>query len=187
MGGKHRNWLIALSLPALAYWWATNTEKYLLTADLFEFSRLGQMFLSGSLLAFLWPYWKDRAVFFGFVGVALMVILEYALPFNSFLNTIALAAATIGLGSSSLFAKFGKGGDGSYGMYICAWPIQQFCIMYIHDFWASMLVAFVLTASAGYLTWHLYERRCMQQVDRLALLFHNWADGLFARYRLGKT
>ncbi len=186
--GKYRNWLIASMLLVLAYPWATNTHIYVLGGDIFELSRLGQMFLSGSLMAFLWPHWKNHAVLFGLVGIAFLIGLEYALPFKSFLNSMALAGATIGLGSSGLFAKFAKGGDGSYGIYICAWPIQQCCIMSIANsstsgdeqskFWLSMAVAFALTTAAGYLTWHLYEARCMRRVTPLAALLHRWADRL---------
>ncbi len=65
-----------------------------------------------------------------------------------------MAAAVIGLGSSHAMAWFAKGGDASYGMYVYAWPVQQFALLLIGSFWLSMLVAFVVTTAIGYATWH---------------------------------
>jgi peptidoglycan/LPS O-acetylase OafA/YrhL len=174
--GRYRGWVLALSLPLLMYHWATETQyHYVLGVDLYEYSRLGQIFLTGSLLGYLWKYWQNYAVPLGFVGVGLCLLLEAVVPFNSFLNAIALGLAVIGLGSSSVMSWFAKGGDGSYGMYIYAWPIQQFSILLIPAFWPSMIVAFLATAAVGYTTWHLFEKRCMAQVSRMAA----WLRALF--------
>ena len=58
-------------------------------------------------------------------------------------------------------AWFSKGGDASYGMYVFAWPVQQFVLLLVAPFWLSLLVAFLVTAALGYATWHAYERRLM--------------------------
>jgi peptidoglycan/LPS O-acetylase OafA/YrhL len=177
--GRFRGWIFAAALPLLMYHWATDTKPhYILYTDLFEYSRLGQIFLSGALLGYLWKYWERFAVPLGFAGLALCFAFEALIPFNSFLNALALGLAIIGLGSSSVMSWFSKGGDGSYGMYIYAWPIQQFSIMLIPAFWPSMLVAFLATTAIGYTTWHLFEKRCMGQVSRMAA----WLRGLFQKY-----
>ena len=51
------------------------------------------------------------------------------LPIDTALHSLALAACIIGLGSSSTMAWFGRGGDASYGMYVFAWPVQQFVLL----------------------------------------------------------
>jgi peptidoglycan/LPS O-acetylase OafA/YrhL len=58
-------------------------------------------------------------------------------------------------------AWFAKGGDASYGIYIFAWPLQQFSLLLIDSFWLSMLAAFAATTALGYATWHLFEKRAM--------------------------
>jgi peptidoglycan/LPS O-acetylase OafA/YrhL len=161
-------WLLAAALPVLVYPWITETHRYIAGVDIFEYSRLGQMFLSGALLGCLWNYWKDYAVPVGIAAFIVGLAVNAAVPFNSFVDAIAVAAATIGLGSSRLMSWFSRGGDGSYGMYIYAWPIQQFSIMYIDNFWLSMVVAAAATIAVGYTTWHLFEKRCMTHVADFA-------------------
>ena len=83
------------------------------------------------------------------------------MPVDTILVSLALAAAVIGLGSSKAMAWFSKGGDASYGMYVFAWPVQQFAHLLIGSFWLSMLVAFLVTTAIGYGTWHGFEKRAM--------------------------
>ncbi len=86
----------------------------------------------------------------------------------------ALFATTgnqIPLLSSPKMAWFSRGGDPSYGMYIFAWPVQQYCTLLIGNFWISMLVAFLVTTALGYCTWHGFERRFLANVERLAARF----------------
>jgi peptidoglycan/LPS O-acetylase OafA/YrhL len=174
--GRYRGWVLAVCLPLLVYFWATETgQRHILTFVPYEYSRLGQIFLSGALLGYLWKYWQNYAIPLGVAGLLLCFALEALVPFNSFLNALALGLAVIGLGSSSLMSWFSKGGDGSYGMYIYAWPIQQFSILLIPAFWPSMLVAFLATVAVGYTTWHLFEKRCMAQVGRMA----DWLRGIW--------
>jgi peptidoglycan/LPS O-acetylase OafA/YrhL len=82
----------------------------------------------------------------------------------------AFAAFSIKLPLVSLptFSRFGKWGDPSYGMYIMAWPVQQFTTTIVHDFWFGMLVSFVLTTALGYATWHGFEKGALRKVDLLA-------------------
>ena len=182
-GGRYRGWVLAIALPLLIYHWMMNKNQYILGIDLFEYSRLGQIFLSGALLGYLWKYWKNYAVPVGFAGLVLCFVLELVVPFNSFMNALTLGAAVIGLGSSSALAWFSKGGDSSYGMYIYAWPVQQFSILYIASFWGSMLVAFIATVMIGYTTWHSFEKRCMQQVPRFSEFLRRGFNGLTGVFR----
>ena len=74
--------------------------------------------------------------------------------------------------SSKRMAWFSRWGDPSYGMYIFAWPVQQFCSLLISNFWVSLATAFLLTTTLGYCTWHGFEKRALAKVETLT----RWLD-----------
>lgn len=129
--------------------------------DSFQFSRLGSYFLCGSILAFGWNHLQNHAIRLGAAGLIAVFLLRCLIPTDTIFQSLALAGAVIGLGSSKVMAWFSRGGDASYGMYIFAWPVQQFSLLLINSFWASLLVAFLITTALGYATWHIFERRIM--------------------------
>lgn len=133
-----------------------------------EFFRLASYFLSGAVIAVVWPWIKPRAVALGVAGLVILFVVRQIEPADTILNSLALATATIGFGSSRAFAWFAKGGDASYGIYVLAWPVQQFSLLLIGGFWPSMLVAFAVTTALGYATWHGFEKRAIA-------LPHRWA------------
>ena len=137
----------------------------------FELFRLGSYFMSGAMLAVLWPWIGRHAVAVGAAGLIAAFALRNLLSIDTALHSLALAAAVVGLGSSRVMAWFSRGGDASYGMYVFAWPIQQFVLLLVAPFWLSLLVAFLATAALGYATWHAYERRLMAYPKRLAERF----------------
>ena len=163
-------WIVAVTLLVTTAWAA---EPWLDDFDLgplesFELFRLGSYFMSGAVLAVLWRWIGGHAVAIGATGLITALALRNLLPIDTVLHSLALAAAVVGLGSSSLMAWFSRGGDASYGMYVFAWPVQQFVLLLIAPFWLSLLVAFLATAALGYATWHAYERRLMAYPKRLA-------------------
>jgi len=134
----------------------------------FELFRLGSYFMSGALLAVVWRWIGGHAVAIGAVGLVAALVVRNLLPIDTVLHSLALAACVVGLGSSSAMAWFSKGGDASYGMYVFAWPVQQFVLLAIASFWLSLLVAFLVTAAIGYATWHAFEKRAMAYPRRFA-------------------
>jgi peptidoglycan/LPS O-acetylase OafA/YrhL len=62
-------------------------------------------------------------------------------------------------------------GDLSYGMYIFAFPVQQWLAQTVsgHEspFGLTLLMAFVLTASLSYVSWHLIEKRALRFKPRV--------------------
>ena len=138
------------------------------TLESFEFFRLGSYFMSGALLAVVWRWIGRHAIAVGAAGLLAGFAVRNLLPIDTALHSLALAACIIGLGSSSTMAWFGRGGDASYGMYVFAWPVQQFVLLMIASFWLSLLVAFLVTTAIGYATWHAFERRMMSYPKRLA-------------------
>jgi peptidoglycan/LPS O-acetylase OafA/YrhL len=140
----------------------------------FDFARLASYFLAGAAVAVVWPWMKRHAVAYGGVALVALVAVRSLIPIDTLLSSLALAVATIGLGSSRALAWFARGGDASYGIYVFAWPIQQFSLLLIASFWGSMLAAFVVTAALGYATWHGFEKRAIA-------LPHRWAKRRRAR------
>lgn len=136
--------------------------------EAFEFFRLGSYFLSGAVLAVVWPWIGRHAIAIGIAGLVAVVAVRNLLAVDTVLNSLALAACVVGLGSSSVMAWFSRGGDASYGMYVFGWPVQQFALLTVAPFWPSLLVAFLVTTAIGYATWHGFERRLMLLPKRLA-------------------
>jgi peptidoglycan/LPS O-acetylase OafA/YrhL len=134
----------------------------------FELFRLGSYFMSGAVLAVVWPLIGRYAVAIGAAGLIAGLVIRNLLAFDTLLHSLALAACVIGLGSSRAMAWFSRGGDASYGMYVFAWPVQQFVLLLVAPFWLSLPVAFLLTAALGYATWHTFEKRAMAYPRRLA-------------------
>jgi peptidoglycan/LPS O-acetylase OafA/YrhL len=134
----------------------------------FEFFRLGSYFMSGALLAVLWPWMSRYAVVIGVVGLVAGFALRSLLAIDTPLHSLALAACVVGLGSSGAMAWFSRGGDASYGMYVFGWPVQQFILLLIAPFWLSLFVAFGVATVIGYATWHAFERRLTTYPRRLA-------------------
>ncbi len=129
---------------------------------------LGSFFLSGAVLAVFWPQIGKHALAIGAAGLIGIFLIRNLLPVDTILLSLAFAAATIGLGSSRTMAWFSKGGDASYGIYVFAWPVQQFSLLLVGAFWPSLLAAFLATAALGYATWHTFEKRVMSYPDRIA-------------------
>lgn len=138
------------------------------SSDLFK---LGSFFLSGAALAVFWPHIGRHALAIGVTGLIGIAVVRQLLPIDTILQSLAVAAATIGLGSSRVMAWFSKGGDASYGMYVFAWPVQQFSLLLIEPFWLSMLAAFLTTTALGYATWHTFEKQALAYPNHFARMF----------------
>jgi len=164
-GGRRRSGLfIVLGAIILSIiWGATPTigDMTLGPFDSFQFSRLGSFFLSGAILAICWSHIEKHAVTIGTAALIAIYLIHKMIPINTIFHSLALAAIVVGLGSSKSMAWFARGGDASYGMYIFAWPLQQFSLLLINSFWPSMILAFLATTALGYTTWHTFEKRAM--------------------------
>jgi peptidoglycan/LPS O-acetylase OafA/YrhL len=136
--------------------------------NLFDFFRLCAYFLSGSVLAIAWPWLERRAFAVGAAGLIAAFAARNLLPVDTLIVSLGVAAAVVGFGHSRAMAWFSKGGDASYGMYVFAWPVQQFAHLLIGSFWLSMLIAFLVTTAIGYGTWHGFEKRAMAYRKTLA-------------------
>jgi peptidoglycan/LPS O-acetylase OafA/YrhL len=174
LGGRRNGIVIVLGTLLLGVAWTATPiigEFDIGPLESSDFFKLGSFFLSGSALAVFWPYIGRHALAIGVVGLIGVALVRNLLPIDTLLQSLAVAAATIGLGSSRAMAWFSKGGDASYGMYVFAWPVQQFSLLLIEPFWLSMLAAFLATTALGYGTWHAFEKRALSYRDRFAQVF----------------
>lgn len=133
-----------------------------------ELFRLGSFFLSGAVLGLFWGRLEAHALALGVGGLIAVFLTRNLLPFDSILHSLALAASVAGLGSSRAMAWFARGGDASYGIYVFAWPVQQFSMLLIGSFWLSMFAAFAVTVAIGYATWHGFEKRALSRRAQFA-------------------
>ena len=162
--------IIASAVAISIAWTATSTgsEPEVGRFNASDFFRLAAYFFSGAALAVFWPYLRKHALAIGAAGLVGIVLVRNLVPVDTILVSLALTVAVIGLGSSKAMAWFAKGGDASYGMYVFAWPVQQFCHLLIGSFALSLMVAFAITVAIGYATWHGFEKRAMARRGQLA-------------------
>ena len=171
IGGRRSGLLVFIGalLLSLAWHFIPDNGGFVFgPIDTFQYSRLGSFFLSGAVLAVVWPRIQMHAVALGVVALLLVILLGNFLPSATIFRSLPVAAIVVGLGSSRRMGWFAKGGDASYGIYIFAWPLQQFSLLLIDSFWLSMLAAFVSTIALGYATWHLFEKRAMSSRNDFA-------------------
>jgi peptidoglycan/LPS O-acetylase OafA/YrhL len=64
----------------------------------------------------------------------------------------------------SALVRFGKFGDFSYGIYIYAFPTQQFFVWLRPElsWWQNCLLAYPVTLALSILSWHLIEKRALR-------------------------
>lgn len=171
LGGRRAGVCVILSALLIGLAWSATPiidEFKIGPLGSVDFFKLGSFFLSGAVLAIFWPHIRQHALAIGVAGLIGVFLIRNLLPVDTIFASLALAAAIVGLGSSNAMAWFSKGGDASYGMYVFAWPVQQFSHLLIGSFWLSLVVAFLITTAIGYCTWHGFEKRAMSYRGRMA-------------------
>ncbi len=166
-GARHRGAAVLLAAAGIGLAWSLSPrfgEFQIGPLESADLLRLGSCFLAGAALAVSWPLLGRRPLALGAAGLAAIVLVNLVpddVTVRPPLVAGALAAAIIGLGQARAMSWFSRGGDASYGIYVFAWPVQQFSLLLIGSFWPSLVAAFLVTAAIGYATWHGFERRAM--------------------------
>ena len=147
--------------------WSPNWLADRLTARVtsWEF-RVIPFFLAG-ILAYLWRYQLPRSGRWALASAAAIVALshvvsgEQSTPLTTLLTAAPIAYLVAFVGTSHLpLPRFLKG-DYSYGVYLWAFPVQQFVHMRGLDGgspWANTLLSVPIALLAGCASWHLVER-----------------------------
>lgn len=118
----------------------------------------GVAFTTGSLMSMTKKHWFRLRWHFAVISVVFLIIFQ-GRPEMSVLGTMSLAVLTIVIGVSFRDKLINGKFDISYGIYIYAFPIQQIVINRVtHQFWISMLLAFLFTFIAAYLSYRFVEK-----------------------------
>jgi peptidoglycan/LPS O-acetylase OafA/YrhL len=105
------------------------------------------------------------------LATALLSVLVPALGGNLVLIAPLLALALIrALYLPGPLTSFGRYGDFSYGLYIYAFPVQQWLVSMMPQQtpWQNFLMTFPLTLLLAVLSWYLVERPCLRLKSRPA-------------------
>ena len=103
------------------------------------------------------------------LGVAALAVLVPLLGGNLVLLAPMLALALLRLLQlPGPLTSFGRYGDFSYGLYIYAFPVQQWLVSLLPQQkpWENFLMAFPLTLLLAVLSWYLVERPCLRLKSR---------------------
>lgn len=124
--------------------------------------RLATYFLAGALIYLL----RDRIVYSHWLGASSVIALALTAATSTFqaFAGLPLAYLMMYLGVALPFASVGRRNDISYGMYIYAFPVQQFIALTIGpslSVWLFALVAVVTTVPFAWASWLLVERPAM--------------------------
>jgi len=154
---------VLATIFALA-WWIIPGDQFGTTLQTFN---LGVFFLGG---AAIYSFGLLRRITPAFLAVCVVVVVLAAAldgPQTKLLLWIFFPMVVLGLGAlpSALGKRVAAMGDISYGVYLWAFPIQQIVIAHLLGlvgFWASMLLAAIVTTALALASWHFIERPALR-------------------------
>jgi peptidoglycan/LPS O-acetylase OafA/YrhL len=118
---------------------------------------LGLMFCAGALLhAFPVRRWWLLAL-----SIIPLLWIVRSEPYLILLMIVPPLSIWIGTSSWPGIRSAGRYGDYSYGIYIYAFPIQQFCVLWLgahKPYWLLLSISLAITGLFAVLSWHLVEK-----------------------------
>lgn len=125
-------------------------------------TRLGTFFLAGMLLYFLGN--RIQLKWGSFLAAVALLTVSVVLDFDSWLAPIPYAFIVLWVGAK-LPIRLGTKNDISYGVYIWAWPVQQYLAILDTSAlgaWGSGVLALALTVPLAWGSWKLVEEPSMR-------------------------
>lgn len=156
----------AVFVAAVVFWcWRDAPLIVVYGTDIRNIFLTGIYFMIGACYA---KFGLER--FFSLSGVCVLLMATILLaPYASvskFLMWITLPYIVLsyGLSRSWLGTFVNKVGDCSYGVYIYAFPVQQFVLLKYPDisYGAYLFVTVLISLVLGYCSWHLIEKRVLK-------------------------
>jgi peptidoglycan/LPS O-acetylase OafA/YrhL len=130
-------------------------------------AELGLMFCAGVLLRTI-PLGKPLLL------IAIAGTLAFLLrsePFRVLLALLPLMTVLIGNASWPLLKRAGRYGDISYGLYIYAFPVQQFVVLWLGvgtSYWVLLTTSLIITTAFAVASWKFVEEPALALKDGLA-------------------
>ncbi len=124
---------------------------------------LGGFFVAGAVLAqFEFKKWNHLRIVA--ITAALILIAFYLGIYNDVKHVLfPLCIMSLGFIPIKFMQRFSNYGDGSYGIYIYAFPIQQILIYNFNlDLVEFIIYSIILSIIMGYISWHLVEKRALR-------------------------
>jgi peptidoglycan/LPS O-acetylase OafA/YrhL len=144
-------------------------------SELASSAGIAAFFFAGGLIYFI----QRRFQNFIRIDVALVVfvvgafVAHASLPGSKLIALISIPYLVIAFGelNTPILRRFGRFGDPSYGIYLWAFPIQQAILSSrVSDLplGVNIIVVLMLSALAGYASWHFAEKRAVALGQKLA-------------------
>lgn len=128
--------------------------------------QLSAFFLLGGAMAVLEPAWRSRTmVWYAVIGVAFAALWSVGWRHTAMLFALPLLIIHLGTLRTPVIHRAGRFGDPSYGIYLFAFPIQQWVILRLWPeagFWGTLLATAAITVALAYASWHLLEKKALR-------------------------
>jgi peptidoglycan/LPS O-acetylase OafA/YrhL len=130
-----------------------------------SFLRLFYLFYTGGAYYII----KDRVLLeykyliLALVAIVLSVSVSKDMYICTYITVVPYVVLFLAYVPSGQIRKYNEVGDYSYGMYIYAWPIQQFLVALFKGINAFQMfvLSFLITFVFAYISWHVVEKRCL--------------------------
>lgn len=137
------------------------------TSLILSFLRLGAFFAAGML----WYFLGDRIKLglWPFVLTLVLMCVLFATGVASWVGQLPFAFLLLWLGAR-LPIRLGSRNDISYGVYVWAFPVQQFVIVLGLAWlgpWGTALLSLLVTLPIGWASWRFVEKPCLDAAHRV--------------------
>lgn len=159
--GVLRWWLLALGV-IVSLW----SQGYYSsdTANLLPY------FVSGAFTYFVFERGYLRPSLVAVSTLALLVSAHWLEVYQSFALFAAPLLIQIGTRAPAWFGQGARFGDVSYGLYLYGWPIEETVTRLLGShasWWMVFGISLPLALAAGFVSWHLVEKRALAAADPL--------------------